>query len=183
MTFHIPEEIIINSSFSDRRVSFYCYLYSALASASALTYPKAIFSSQKVNEEYHKFLSAMVSGGYLEVTGSNELNSGYTFTEKSEVRNSCGKIYSSEVVAIALQNRHVETTLLLLAFIRLRMGIGRFTNFHINEIIEQLGISRYRITESMKVLSDLGILEIFKTKRYQDNHGKWHSGYFVFKDI
>lgn len=181
MIFYIPEEIIMNSFFGDRRIKFFCHMFRSGYESGRFNSFDILYKPKKTDIEFQRFLLAMERGGYLKVISSGLYEKHYSFTDRMEAVRPCGKIYEDELNVIGRKKRG-ETTLLLLAFIRMRMWTGKSVNLYINEIMEQLGISRYRITESMKRLSDLGVLEIVQTQRYQDNHGNWHSGYTTFCD-
>ena len=97
-----------------------------------------------------------------------------------------GAIRYTELQSI-IQSSNKTDALLLLAFIRLntykRSGRQPEMYFcHLRDLPSQLGLSLRAITESIKTLSSLGLIHCEEQPRYQDKHGNWHSGLYLFID-
>ena len=196
----IPREIIYNQSLGEKRVMFYLQIYFSVTRSKELVIitddevramgfrPDA--HKGRINDEFNSFVGFLTEWGYLKVSKKGRYYSRYHALSKIEEQTPYAVIMYDEFQKIIKNASNKSATLLLLAFIRLNSYKRKNSKDkhpeiyfgYLSEIANRLGVAIRSVSASLKHLSSLGILYGEEQRRFQDKHGNWHSGVYIFID-
>ena len=144
----------------------------------------------RINDEFHAFVNNLVCRGYIKVITKNRNYTKYKSLYLMDEQSPFAIIRYDEFNNIITSASNKSTALLLLAFIRLnsykrKSSKDRHPEIYfgyLSEIADRLGVAIRSVSASLKHLSSLGILYGEEQRRFQDKHGNWHSGVYIFID-